>query len=275
MKIKTVDSCSLVDVMTVWNEGFSDYFVPVNMDIESFLNRMEKEDIDASSSFVVEEDGELQGILLNAFYENNGEMLAWNGGTAVHPNARRKGIGRLLLQRTIEEYQARGVERASLEAIKENTGAIRLYEEFGYKIIDELISFKGHVDKKETIDVEFIQPESLSNLAIYNGDVPWQCRIESNVSAQAAIFYDQSQNPIGYALFKQIGDEAKKINIFQLEVNDSVTQDEFLAMLSSITDGGSFNTVNMPSSSNAAKYLLELKTDEVIRQVWMVKNMVE
>lgn len=273
MNIKTVDHCILEEVLNVWNEGFSDYFVPVNMEIDGFLNRMEKEGLDASSSFVVEEDGQLQGILLNAFDEKNGDMLAWNGGTAVHPKVRRKGVGRLLLQRAIEEYQVRGVKRASLEAIKENTGAIRLYEEFGYKIKDELITFKGHVDKQGTMDVTFIQPEELSKLSIYHDEVPWQCRIESNRSAQAAVFYDQSKNPIGYALFKPIGDEERKINIFQMEVLDSVSPDDFLGMLSCMTGGGGFNTVNTRASSRAANYIRHFKTDEVIRQVWMERNL--
>ena len=234
---------------------------------------MAKEDIDVSSSFVVEEDGQLQGILLNGFYENNGEIFAWNGGTAVHPNARRKGVGRMLLQKSVEEYKARGVKRASLEAFKENTGAILLYEEFGYKIKDELIYFRGHVAKKEPIDMEFIQPQLLPKLSIYNEDVSWQCRIQSNLSAQAAVFFDQFKNPIGYVLFKQIDDKTKQTVLIQLELTDTVTQEEFLSMLSVITEGGSFNTVNTPYSSRAAKYFFNLKSsEEVLRQVWMEKE---
>ena len=90
MNIKSIDTCTLKDIISVWNEGFSDYFVPIHADLNGFIKRMANEDLDAASSFVVEEDGQLQGILLNGFYENNGELLAWNGGTAVHPNARRK-----------------------------------------------------------------------------------------------------------------------------------------------------------------------------------------
>lgn len=58
-----------------------------------------------------------------------------------------------------------------------------------------------------------------------------------------------------------------------LELTDTVTQDEFLAMLSVITEGGSFTTVNTLGSSRAAKYFINLKTEEVIRQVWMEKEM--
>ena len=273
MNIKTIDRCTLLDVITIWNEGFSNYFVPVQADVNSFLKRLASEDIEASSSFVAEEDGQLQGILLNGFYENKGEKSAWNGGTAVHPNARRKGVGRMLLQKSLEEYKTRGVKRASLEAIKENTGAILLYEEHGYKIKDELIFFKGNIDKQSSIDVEYTRPALLPNLSIYNEDVPWQCRVQSNLSAQASVFFDQSKNPIGYMLFKQTNGETKQTIFIQIELLNTVTQDEFLAMLSIITGGGSFTTVNTPLSSRAAKYFIDLNTEEMTRQVWMEKEM--
>ncbi|MFC7684470.1 GNAT family N-acetyltransferase [Ureibacillus sp. GCM10028918] len=272
MNIKTIDTCTLEEVMNIWNEGFSNYFVPVRDNQNSFIKRLANEDLDSTSSFVAEEDGVLQGILLNGFRENNGEILAWNGGTAVHPNARRKGVGRMLLQKSIEEYKARNVKRASLEAIKENKAAILLYEELGYKMKDELIFFKGSVEKKATINVEFTRPELLPHLPIYNEDVPWQCLVKSNLSAQAAVFTNQFKIPIGYVLFQQTDSETKQTKFLQIELLETVTLDEFYAMLSVITEGEGFTTVNTPLSSRAAKYLINLNTEEIIRQVWMEKE---
>lgn len=272
MNIKTVDVCTLEDVISIWNEGFSNYFVPVQVDSNSFIKRLANEDIDVSSSFVGEDDGVLQGILLNGFRENNGEILAWNGGTAVHPRARRKGVGRMLLQKSIEEYKVRSVKRASLEAIKENTAAILLYEELGYKMKDELIFFKGRVEKKANINVEITRPELLSLLSIYNEEVPWQCHVKSNLSAQAAVFSDPFKNPIGYMLFYQTEGGSKQTRFMAIELLDTVTQEEFCTMISVVTEGAHFTTVNTPLTSRAAKYLINLKTDEIIRQVWMEKE---
>ncbi len=272
MNIKTLDRCTLVDVISILNDGFSNYFVPIRENHNSFIKRLAKEDLDVASSFVAQEDGVLQGILLNGFRENNGEILAWNGGTAVHPDARRKGVGRMLLQKTMEEYKARSVKRASLEAIKENTAAILLYEELGYKMKDELIFFKGSVEKKTTLNIEFTRPELLPQLSIYNEDVPWQCHVKSNLSAQAAVFTDQSKKPIGYVLFQQTNGKAKQTRFLQIEIVDTITQDEFCTMLSIVAEGEAFTTVNTPLSSLAAKYFINLNTEEIIRQVWMEKE---
>ncbi|MEK9199036.1 GNAT family N-acetyltransferase [Ureibacillus sp. FSL E2-3493] len=272
MNIKTIDTCTLGDIITIWNEGFSNYFVPVYNDQNTFIKRLANEDLDVASSFIVEEDGVLQGIFLNGFRENDGEVVAWNGGTAVHPNARRKGGGQLLLEKSIEEYKARNVKRASLEAIKENTGAILLYEKLGYKIKDELIIFKGSVKKKGTLNVEFTHPERLSQLTIYNKDVPWQCHVKSNLTAQAAVFYNQFNDPIGYVLYQQSDGETKQTRFIQIELLDMVSQDEFCVMVTTITQGGNFTTVNTPLSSRAAQYFINLNIDEMIRQVWMEKE---
>jgi GNAT superfamily N-acetyltransferase len=273
MNIKTLDTCTFVDVLSIWNEGFSNYYVPVHANQNGFIKRMANEDLQAASSFVAEEDGQLQGILLNGFRENNGEILAWNGGTAVHPNARRKGVGKLLLQKSFEEYKLRGVKRASLEAIKENTSAILLYEQLGYNIKDELIIFKGQVEKKASIDVEYTRPVLLPQLPIFNEDVPWQCSIESNLSAQAAEFFDEFKNSIGYVLFQQTDGEMKQTKFLQIELVETVTLDMFCAMLFVITEGADFTTVNTPLSSRAAKYFIDLNTDEIIRQLWMEKEL--
>lgn len=62
MNIKTIDTCTLGDIITIWNEGFSNYFVPVYNDQNTFIKRLANEDLDVASSFIVEEDGVLQGI---------------------------------------------------------------------------------------------------------------------------------------------------------------------------------------------------------------------
>ena len=271
MNIKTIDKCTLEDVVSIWNEGFSNYFVRVHDDQNSFIKRLANEDLNASSSFVAEKDRVLQGILLNGFREMNGEILAWNGGTAVHPKARRKGVAQMLLQKSIEEYKERSVQRASLEAIKENTAAISLYKEHGYKIKDELIFFKGSVEMKATMNVEFTRPELLPFLTIYNEDVPWQCQVKSNLSAQAAVFYDEFNNPVGYVLYQQTDSKTKQTKFLQIELTNTVKQDEFCAMLSFVTEGASFTTVNTPLSSRAAKFFININTEEIIRQVWMEK----
>ena len=54
---------------------------------------------------------------------------------AVKESERRKGIGKSLLKALIDKAKSLDYERALLEVRTSNTGAIKLYESFGFKII--------------------------------------------------------------------------------------------------------------------------------------------
>ena len=56
----------------------------------------------------------------------------WIGGLGVVSRARRRGIGRMLMEAVHEEARARGIRELSLEVIEANEAAFRLYEELGY-----------------------------------------------------------------------------------------------------------------------------------------------
>ena len=51
---------------------------------------------------------------------------------AVHPELRRQGVGRSLLQGVIDETRERGLKRVTLEVRKSNAAAQRLYYSLGF-----------------------------------------------------------------------------------------------------------------------------------------------
>ena len=79
---------------------------------------------DPGAWFLAEEDGVLVGA-----------ALAWDDGflkdLAVHPKARRRGIGAALLHHLFRELAGRGIDRVSLKVLASNHEARRLYERVG------------------------------------------------------------------------------------------------------------------------------------------------
>jgi [ribosomal protein S18]-alanine N-acetyltransferase len=51
---------------------------------------------------------------------------------AVHPERRRTGVGRILVERVLEEAQAHGAQVITLEVRRGNEAAIALYASFGF-----------------------------------------------------------------------------------------------------------------------------------------------
>ncbi len=76
--------------------------------------------------------GEILGHL-QAVAEDGG--TTWEvTNTAVAPDARRRGIGRLLLARAVDEARAVGVRRVVLATAAADVGALRYYQRCGFRM---------------------------------------------------------------------------------------------------------------------------------------------
>ena len=75
----------------------------------------------------------------------NGRLIGYGGfwhimdeahisNIALHPDHRRKGLGRKLLTRLLEQAVERGAAKATLEVRQSNEAAQRLYDSFGFKM---------------------------------------------------------------------------------------------------------------------------------------------
>lgn len=84
---------------------------------------------DAVGIVCTEEDKVLAyGSML--FAPDEGQIL----NLAVHPDRRREGLGRKILDRLLAEASARGLGLVSLEVRVSNTAAISLYESAGFTV---------------------------------------------------------------------------------------------------------------------------------------------
>lgn len=77
----------------------------------------------ARCTLVVEQDGRVVGHALASFAVDEGELLS----IAVHPSARRQGLGAQLLSGLIAAWAERGVDTGWLEVREDNVAAVALY----------------------------------------------------------------------------------------------------------------------------------------------------
>ena len=81
-------------------------------------------------SFVALEDGAVLGYLLLSCLPPEGEVYR----LGVLPAARRRGIGRLLLERGLSAWREAGVSRLFLDVRAGNAPAISLYSALGFTV---------------------------------------------------------------------------------------------------------------------------------------------
>jgi len=77
-------------------------------------------------------DGTVVGYVVADSVPNHGEALGHVKDLAVHPERRRQGIGRRLLERAVCTLRSTGVGSIKLEVRASNEGAKRLYRGAGF-----------------------------------------------------------------------------------------------------------------------------------------------
>ncbi|WP_053365960.1 GNAT family N-acetyltransferase [Bacillus sp. FJAT-27245] len=291
IEIKRLTDCTFNEVLTAWNTGFEEYFVDLTMTHEAFLQRFPLEDLSPSMSVVAFVDGEPAGLIVNGIRTIKGVKTAWNGGTAVAVKYRKQGVGRALMEATIEIYRQEGVQLAMLEAIEGNDKAIALYESLGYKIVDRLeyLELKGKLidspfQAGERFTIREAYPIQVGNLAFYKGGNPWQTHWQSAKLAQAAILSDENGKDAGYAYFKKgFNEEGLHVatTIYQCEADESRedAKEIMQALLSYIF--GSFENdirrvvLNLPKEKSglAHETLKEIGFTPFVYQVMMNREM--
>jgi ribosomal-protein-alanine N-acetyltransferase len=92
-----------------------------------------------------------------------GFMLAWHvadelhvHNVAVHPQHRRQGIARALMDEVMRYMTEFGVSRSWLEVRKSNEPARRLYEGFGYEVVGERAAY--YADGEDALEMAWLRP---------------------------------------------------------------------------------------------------------------------
>lgn len=168
----------LLDLAELLNRGFEGYFVPINFNVNAFLNMVRKDGIDLTCSRVLLVDGEPAGVALIARRGWTSRLAAMG----IVTETRGMGAGFWFMQQLIHEACDRGEHEIYLEVIEQNQPAVRLYEKCGFEIVRRLISLirKEAVEEQRrdlrAMDVReaaaWVNHYGLSNL-------PWQLSGES------------------------------------------------------------------------------------------------
>jgi ribosomal protein S18 acetylase RimI-like enzyme len=89
--------------------------------------------------YVAEEDGEILGTFwIKANQPGLGAHVG-NGAYMVSPNAKGKGIGRLMAEHSIEEARRIGFKSIQFNfVVKSNEVAVKLWQKVGFEIIGEI-----------------------------------------------------------------------------------------------------------------------------------------
>ena len=276
MEIKRLSHCTLKEMVKAWNRGFTGYTVPIEMNETAFLHRFVSEDLSPEHSIVAFINNEPVGIIVNGFRIINGKKIVWDGGTGLAPEYRGKGIIKKMMNETLAIYEHQSVDIAMLEAIKENTVAIHLYNNYGYEIVGDLVFLSGNISAGNPFQYKAYRPEQLPYVSFYEEPAVWQCQSHSVKQGEVYVF-EQDGEIFGYTVFRRIWDEQGKlvrIILYQLKLVANVPLNYISRMLATMAEGAvPVMAVNFIKESCETQYLMNNGFVITTEQVLMRKIM--
>lgn len=262
MEIKTLGGISKKDILNVFNESFSDYFIPFKLSEEQLTSKMLADKTDLNLSVGVFENTKLIAFILHGFDKINNENIIYNGGTGVIPNKRGSGLTKQMHQFILPILKENRIDKLQLEVISENIQAIKSYEKSGYKIERELLCYKGEIDisnTKNTLEIKKLENYDWVLMESFWDIYPtWQNsknvlnELKQNIVSLGAYFENRL---IGYLIYNPKNKRIKQIaispNFRQTKVASTLLREVIK------TNGNTLSIINIDKSSKSIIAFLE------------------
>jgi ribosomal protein S18 acetylase RimI-like enzyme len=260
--VRLVPASNLDDaaLAAVFTAGYEGYFVPIQVDERSLRFMVDAFDVDlARSRVALGEGGDPVGVALLAVRGERG----WIGGMGVAPAARRRGVGKALLEAVLAEAPA----EVTLEVIEQNEPAIQLYEQLGFRDTRLLEVWSLTAATRPSAAEGVTVDEAVATIrALRTAREPWQRADETVAHMRAAQEPEAAAVAGGAVLFRVTGD---RVSVLQLAARDEEAASELLA--AARARGTSLHFVNVPAGDPASGALralggtLDLRQRELVR----------
>ena len=98
--------------------------------------------------YVWEQDGRIIGNASLIPFRDKGKRIFLIANVATHPDYRRRGIGRALTERVMKQARDRRASAIWLHVRDDNPGAIKLYQDLGFKEIARRTTWQASLDPR-------------------------------------------------------------------------------------------------------------------------------
>ncbi|MCW8850121.1 MAG: GNAT family N-acetyltransferase [Melioribacteraceae bacterium] len=219
IEIKQLTDVSIEEIYTAFSNAFSDYVEPFDLTINQLKHMIERRGCNFHLSFGAFNGNDLVGLTLNGTGDWNGRLTAYDTGTGVIKEFRKKGIATKMFNESLPILRQNGIEQYLLEVICSNTSAFDLYKKAGFKVVrnfdyynagKEKLKFKSNSNNADFIIKEIDKPNWELFKSFWDFEPSWQNSIESiNRKIEYFIFLGifERDSLVGYGIIeKSTGD---------------------------------------------------------------------
>ncbi|WP_316839443.1 GNAT family N-acetyltransferase [Pedobacter gandavensis] len=149
MEVRNLENIELEKLLEVINLSFSDYIVPMQLNLEKLKSKIAVEDVKLNLSRGVFEGDTMVGVMLHGLRDTDQGPMVYNAATGVIPDYRGRGLVREMYDHLLPELKKLELKKMVLEVITGNHSAIKAYEKMGYTVDRKLDCYSGKVQVKK------------------------------------------------------------------------------------------------------------------------------
>jgi ribosomal protein S18 acetylase RimI-like enzyme len=147
---RTLEGVAIDELHECFVEAFSDYQVKMDLPIEHLETMLRRRGFVSTASVGAYDGDRLVGLLLNGVREWRGARTAYDTGTGVVPEHRRRGATTGMFREAVRLLRAAGVRQYLLEVIRTNEPAVALYRREGFATTR---TFTCYASKREALAI--------------------------------------------------------------------------------------------------------------------------
>jgi|ERR1700741_624094 len=165
--------------------AFSDYQVELKMSEEQFEQRIKRDGVELELSAGAFDGERMIGFYINGRGPWQGKLTAYDAGTGVVPDHRRRGVAEGLFDFMVPRLKESGLTQYLLEVITSNERAVALYRKLGFEEMRTLAVLRANEAVKILADVEGVSIRSMDEpdwglfRAYWDGEPSWQNSVDA------------------------------------------------------------------------------------------------
>lgn len=154
MEFRSLHQYNIVEIADLFDRCFEDYVIPFKITHQSAAAHIRRDGVDLWRSFAVLHQGREVGIAYLAPRFDKVRLA----GMGVIKEARGQGVGRAAVVEFLRRCRSDNFQEAVLEVFEQNISAVRLYESYGFKVMQRLYGYqRGPLeapDGEELVEVD-------------------------------------------------------------------------------------------------------------------------
>ena len=151
ISIKQLNGISIEVIYEAFIKAFADYVEPFNLTFQQLKYMIERRGCNLNLSFGAFNGDELVGFTLNGIGEWNGKLTAYDTGTGIIKEFRKRGIATKMFNASLPVLRDNHITQYLLEVIRTNQPAFNLYRKSGFEVTRE---FNYYISSKDKIEIQ-------------------------------------------------------------------------------------------------------------------------